>query len=69
MEEKKWFGSPRSLIARVVVVATLPIAAGPRAKVVDSVGRRGTVTRGDAPGSRGVLMRDGALGWRVAGER
>ena len=36
---------------------TLPVVAGPRAKVVDVVGRREAVTRGGAPGSR------------VAGER
>ena len=57
------------MIARVGVVATLPIVAGPRADVVDAVGRRGTVMRGDAPGSRGVLRRDGTPGWRVAGEQ
>ena len=57
------------MIARVVVAATLPIVAGPRAEVVDAVGRRGTVTRGDAPRRRGVLRRDGGPGWRVAGER
>ena len=60
-----------SAIARVVVVVTLPVAAGPRAEVVDAVGRRrGAVTRGTArweAGRRGVLTSDGAPGWRIAG--
>mgnify|MGYP000918231350 CR=1 FL=1 len=41
-----------SSIARVVVAVTLPVAAGPRAEVVDAVGRREAVTRGGAPGSK-----------------
>ena len=57
------------MIARVVVAATLPIVAGPRAEVVGANVRRGTVMWGDAMGSRGLLKRDGARGWRVAAER
>ena len=36
----------------MVVAAALPVAAGPRAEVVDAVGRRGELTRGGVPGCR-----------------